>query len=215
MTAESSVGTTRSEAAKALRDLGHLFVDTELDVGVLRRIESVALELAADVSASPRRSRSTDDLEVEAGGGAPVDGGEMDHYPSCPVSGKENPLGLAATVRRQGDDVVATVTFDAGFAGMPGYAHGGPVAAVLDDVMGFVLSSMNGLFGYTASMTVTYKAPVKIGIQVECRGRLVRRDGRKLYIDAELQQPDGRLLATASALFIEVDVATIAASLKA
>jgi acyl-coenzyme A thioesterase PaaI-like protein len=131
----------------------------------------------------------------------------MDHYPSCPVSGQENPLGLAVTVRRDGDDVVATAVFDAGCAGMPGVTHGGPVAAVFDDVMGFVLSTLNGLSGFTASMTVSYRAPVRIGVEVEFRGRLDRREGRKLFIEAAAHdKASGRLLAEAQGLFIEVPV---------
>lgn len=205
---------TRFEAAKALRALGHRFVDAELTNDQLQRIQAIASQLTREFASSPQRARSTDDLAEETALGRPADGEEMDHSPSCPISGKENPHGLAMHVRRDGEDVVADVTFDSGYAGMPGYVHGGSVAGVLDDVMGFVLSSMNGLYGYTATMTVNYKAPVRIGRPVECRGRLVRRDGRKLYIDSELTQSDGTVLADATALFIEVEIATIAASLR-
>jgi acyl-coenzyme A thioesterase PaaI-like protein len=201
---------TRADSAAALRNLGNRFLEHDVDPDLLKRIRQVADELAAAVTSTPRLLRTTENLRSEIPDTPPPDGAEMDHYQGCPVSGKENPLGLAARLCRDGGDVVARVTFDSGCEGMPGYSHGGPVAAVFDDVMGFVLSTMNGLSGYTATMTVSYRAPVRIGWEVEFRGRLARRDGRKLYIEATAHEEDGVLLADATGLFIEVPIDSIA-----
>lgn len=214
MVVDSVSELTRSSVAEALRNLGHRFVEHELDDQALQQILESTRDLTESVCMAPKRSRSTSDLADEIPADPPLDGADMDHYSSCPVSGKENPIGLAARVKRDGGDVVATVTFESACAGMPGFAHGGPVAAVFDDVMGFVLSSMNGLSGYTATMTVNYKAPVKVGLEVEYRGRLTRRDGRKLSIEAEASA-EGVRLATAHALFVEVDIASIERKLRA
>jgi acyl-coenzyme A thioesterase PaaI-like protein len=51
-------------------------------------------------------------------------------------------MGLARSARRNGDGVSALVTFGAAAAGSPGIAHGRAIAAVLDDLMGYVLDSM-------------------------------------------------------------------------
>ncbi|MFE3055750.1 PaaI family thioesterase [Nocardia sp. NPDC059239] len=205
-----TAATTRADAAAALRNFGHRFLEHDVDDDLLNRIREVARDLTQAVVSSPRLRRSTEDLRSEIPEEPPLDGAAMDHHPGCPVSGKDNPLGLAARFCRDGDDVVARVTFDAGCSGMPGFAHGGPVAAVFDDVMGFVLSTMNGLSGYTATMTVSYRAPVRIGREVEYRGRLARRDGRKLYIESTAHDETGTLLADATGLFIEVPIESIA-----
>jgi acyl-coenzyme A thioesterase PaaI-like protein len=134
----------------------------------------------------------------------------MDHYPGCPVSGQDNPLGLAVEFTRSGDDVVARVIFGVASSGMPGVAHGGPIAAVFDDLMGFVLTTMNGLAGFTATLTVSYRAPVPIGREIEYRGRLARRDGRKLYIESTAHDIDGTLLAEATGLFIQIPIDSVA-----
>ncbi|MDH6291246.1 acyl-coenzyme A thioesterase PaaI-like protein [Rhodococcus opacus] len=207
MTSQVLGNGARVRTATALRNLGHRLVEHDIDEALLERIAALADELAESVIRFPSVRRTVGDLLEELSCPPPCDGEAMDHYPSCPVSGQENPLGLAVTVRRDGDDVVATAVFDAGCAGMPGVTHGGPVAAVFDDVMGFVLSTLNGLSGFTASMTVSYRAPVRIGVEVEFRGRLDRREGRKLFIEAAAHdKASGRLLAEAQGLFIEVPV---------
>jgi acyl-coenzyme A thioesterase PaaI-like protein len=212
VTSEAISAPTRADTASALRNLGHCFVEHDLSGELLERIRSIAWELTGAIGASPPIRRSADDLVGEIPESRPPDGAVMDHFPGCPVSGKDNPMSLAVVARRDGDDVVAHVTFEAACSGIPGFVHGGPVAAVFDDVMGFVLASMNGLSGYTATMTVSFKMPVRIGHKIEYRGRLSRREGRKLYIEATAHDSHGSLVAEATGLFIEVPIESIAES---
>jgi acyl-CoA thioesterase FadM len=69
---------------------------------------------------------------------------------------------------------------------------------------------MNGLAGFTATLTVSYRAPVPIGREIEYRGRLARRDGRKLYIESTAHDIDGTLLAEATGLFIQIPIDSVA-----
>jgi acyl-coenzyme A thioesterase PaaI-like protein len=133
----------------------------------------------------------------------PPDGAMLDHSSACPVSGIENPLSMGMRAERRGNGVVASVTLGASFAGPPGIAHGGAVAGLLDDVMGFVLDSIERTAGYTASLTVSFKQPVPIGTEIHLHGQLQRREGRKLFIDATIEH-DGDTLAEAEGLFIAV-----------
>ena len=126
----------------------------------------------------------------------------MVHYPDCVVSGPANPMGIAITCRRDGDDALATVQFGPAFEGAPGRAHGGIVAAVFDDVMGFVLSMVQTP-AFTGRLTVSYLAPTPLGTELEFRARLRERDGRKLWIDGEAVA-DGKRFAEAEGLFISV-----------
>ena len=133
---------------------------------------------------------------------APEDGGSLEHYPDCIVSGPANPMGIALTCHRDGDDAAASVTFGAAFEGAPGRAHGGIVAAAFDDVMGFVLS-MVSTPAYTGRLTVSYLGPTPIGTELQFRARLQRQDGRKLWIEGEATV-DGDRFAEAEGLFIAV-----------
>ena len=89
------------------------------------------------------------------------------------------------------------------FEGAPGRAHGGTVAALLDEVMGFVLS-IHATPAYTGRLTVTYRAPTPLGVELEMRARLRSRHGRKLRIEAHARH-DTSLVAQAEGLFIAVD----------
>lgn len=206
MTIRTTSNGARARAAAALRTLGHRLVDHEADEALLAEIATRAGELTAAVVASPRVQRFIAD-DLGHNGLPPANGEPMDHYPACPVSGQENPLGLAIRLRREDDCAVATVRFDAACAGLPEITHGGAVAAVFDDLMGFVLVSLNLLVGYTARLTVSYRAPVPLRTEIEFRGRLTRHEGRKLFIEATARAASsGQLLAEAEGLFIEADV---------
>jgi acyl-CoA thioesterase FadM len=77
------------------------------------------------------------------------------------------------------------------------------VAALFDEVMGFVLS-ITCTPAFTGRLTVTYRAPVPIGVPLEFRARLSGREGRKLLMAGEARHGD-LLLAEAEALFVAVD----------
>lgn len=126
----------------------------------------------------------------------------MDHFPDCIVSGQANPMGVAITVHREGDDAVARVGFGPAFEGAPGRAHGGVVAAVFDDTLGFVLSMVQTP-AFTGQLTVSYLAPTPVGEDLEFRARLRERNGRKLLIEGE-ERHDGQLVATCEVLFISI-----------
>jgi acyl-coenzyme A thioesterase PaaI-like protein len=111
--------------------------------------------------------------------------------------------------RRVGDEAIAEVTLGAAAAGSPDIAHGGIVAALLDDIMGFVLSSLQRSPGVTARLEIQFRRPVPIGVPLSVRGRLRNREGRKLFIDASVEH-DGTVLAEAAALFLAVDPDAVA-----
>lgn len=209
MTVNSDVARVR--AASLLRELGHLMVQRDVDVPYLDDAASAVERLVGAAEAFPTRRRTAADLLAENAGPTPPDGDVMDHFAACPVTGQANPMGLAITVRRVGDAAVTTTALGPATEGMPGIAHGGVVAAIFDDLMGFVLTKLSGLTGVTASITVSYRAPVPIGVEVEFRSWLAGHDGRKLSIESTAHEVEsGRLLTEATGLFIEVPIDVLA-----
>jgi acyl-coenzyme A thioesterase PaaI-like protein len=192
----------RTEAATALRRLGHALVGHEVDPATLQRITRLVEDVLPVVEAGAGRSRPVDDMKRQLFDEAPGDGEALEHFPDCVVSGLANPMGVAITVRRDGDDAVARVTLGAAFEGAPGRAHGGIVAAVFDDTMGFVLS-MERSPAFTGSLTVTYHAPTPIGEELEFRCRLRERVDRKLWMEGEATA-GGATIVTAEGLFIAI-----------
>jgi acyl-coenzyme A thioesterase PaaI-like protein len=111
-------------------------------------------------------------------------------------------MGVAIKVHREGAEAVAKVTLGPAFEGAPGRAHGGVVAAIFDDAMGFVLS-MERTPAYTGRLTVSYLAPTPVGEELEFRARLRDRTGRKLFIDGTAYHGSARV-AEAEGLFIVI-----------
>ena len=131
------------------------------------------------------------------------------HHPTCLGCGPDSPQGFHLQVRRDGDEVVAEHVFEQRHQGAPGIAHGGAVATVVDDVLGFLLHVARTP-GVTRHLSVDYLRPVLVGPTYTVRGRLETRDGRKLWMTGAGTDPDGEVAFTASGLFLAVDVSHFA-----
>lgn len=198
-----STAVAREQAAAELRALGHAFVAHRASNALLRSIADTAGGLLAAVRSEPRRDRPIDELKRGLFESDVPDGAGIHHFPDCVVSGRANPMGIAIDVRREGEEAVASVVLGPAFEGAPGRAHGGIVAAVFDDTMGFVLSMLKQP-AFTGRLTVTYRAPTPVNEALEFRARLTDRSGRKLTIGAEATTATGLVVAEAEGLFIAI-----------
>ena len=131
------------------------------------------------------------------------------HYPTCLGCGPDAAEGYHLQVRRDGDEVVAEHVFEERHSGAPGIAHGGAVATVVDDVLGYLLYVVKAP-GVTRRLEVDYLKPVLTGVPYVVRGRLDRRDGRKLWVSCACTDPDGVVAFRATGLFVVVDVSHFA-----
>lgn len=136
---------------------------------------------------------------------APPDGAAIEHQPHCMVCGSENPAGLGLRMRIAGDRVHGELRLDRRHEGAPGFAHGGAIAAALDDLLGSVLTIISRP-AVTASLTVDFRAPALLGRDLTLIGWAERVDGRKLHLRGTVHDRD-QLVAEARALFLEVDLA--------
>jgi acyl-coenzyme A thioesterase PaaI-like protein len=134
------------------------------------------------------------------------------HYPTCFGCGPDAEQGFGIEVRREDDEVVATHTFEERHSGAPGIAHGGAVAVVVDDVLGYLLYIVRAP-GVTRRLEVDYLKPVLTGVPYVVRGRIDSRDGRKLWVSCACTGPDGVVAFRATGLFIVVDVAHFSTAL--
>lgn len=123
---------------------------------------------------------------------------------SCFVCGRDNPVGLKVKWDQhpEAGELRGRVTIPEHFNGYPGVAHGGIVAALLDETAGRTIL-MDGGFEdlmVTAKLEVGYRLPTPTGVSLDVVGRLVRRSGARAEAEAELRLPDGGVTATASVL---------------
>ena len=89
------------------------------------------------------------------------------------------------------------------FQGPPGYAHGGIIATILDEAMSKANRRRN-VYAMTRQMSVEYLRPVPLETELVLEGQAEAEDRRKHRCEATLRDAEGRVLATATGLFIEV-----------
>ncbi|RPH55251.1 MAG: PaaI family thioesterase, partial [Chloroflexi bacterium] len=90
---------------------------------------------------------------------------------SCFACGLENPSGLHLRFCDNGKDQVFAQFVLAPHAGYPGMAHGGIVAAILDEVGGrtMMIGDPNHFF-VTARMDLRFRQPVPVGVLLDATG---------------------------------------------
>ncbi|KAF2665953.1 hypothetical protein BT63DRAFT_427740 [Microthyrium microscopicum] len=116
--------------------------------------------------------------------------------------------------------IPATQTFwslGADLNGFPNVAHGGLLAALLDEAMGLLLT-VNGEFGggsgalinaVTVFMNVRYRAPVQTPGTVLVGARCTKKEGRKTFVSAQVvqwQEEQGKevVCAECEGMYLEV-----------
>ena len=192
----------RVRAASLLRRLGHAIVSHDVPASTFDMIAAGVESWLPSVESTPGRSRSIETMKQHAFS-RPPEGARIGTFPDCVVSGDANPMGIDTQFFREGDEAVSHCVLGAAFEGAPNRAHGGVVAAVFDDLMGFILT-IHESPAYTAELTVRYKRPTPVGEEIEFRARLVDRKGRRLHIEAEATDKSGTKIATADGLFITI-----------
>ena len=91
-----------------------------------------------------------------------------------------------------------------GVDGKTGRAHGGFNALILDQITGATASKTGAnRTPATATMTVDYKAPVNTPGVVLGRAWAIDRTGRKTWVKAVIEDGQGRVLASAKALYLD------------
>ena len=93
--------------------------------------------------------------------------------------------------------------------GIPKVCHGGIVATILDEILG-ILFSVNRELGkspgngwtVTANLNVSYVRPVITPQTILVTARLAKVSGRKRYVEGEIRDKDGHVLAKSEALFV-------------
>jgi acyl-coenzyme A thioesterase PaaI-like protein len=121
------------------------------------------------------------------------------------VSGEPgNPRLRVAYFRRGDDRLVGRAWFGPGALGPPGHAHGGAVAAVLDEAMG-AAAWQAGLIGVAASLTTDFRRMLPLGTDTVLEAWVEEHQGRKVRTAGRLTGEDGTVFAEARALFVRLD----------
>lgn len=116
----------------------------------------------------------------------------------------DHPIGFRLTFEKDGDDVVTRFVPGERYQGPPGIMHGGLVATLADEIAAWVLVLQMKRFGFTAEMQCKLKRPLRVGQEVEGRGRIVRPGTRVVGIEVHLHQ-DGAIVYEGQLKFALLD----------
>ena len=164
------------ELGAALRDLVDAAVRTEVSLEELAAASEGARKLAAVLRAE---TRGLHDI-------ATVDDPEIGERWYSPVYGPGNPVAPPMEASSTPDGRASgRVTLGKPHEGPPGLVHGGVVATLLDHVLARSARAA-GHGGLTASLTVSYRRPVHLGVPLVITGELVSVEGRRATATARV-----------------------------
>ena len=128
-----------------------------------------------------------------------------DIFHHCFGCGPTHPTGLRVRCFKTAEGVVSPILIPRQYEGPPGAAHGGIVAAYLDEVLGGAVVRATGRLAVTGELTVRYVQPVPTETAILGRGRLVEDHGRYVEVEGRLEEfGTERFLATARGRFFPV-----------
>ncbi len=124
----------------------------------------------------------------------------------CFGCGKDNPEGLRLKFVHDeaGKRFVAHFRLGRRFTGPPLHAHGGVIAAILDEAMSKP-SRLRNVIAPTIELKVTYLKPVPLNQKLTAIGWEIRVRGRQHLRAAEIRNENDELLAFARGKFVAVD----------
>lgn len=134
----------------------------------------------------------------------------MEKQPSsrtCFMCGQQNEAGLKMSWYNDDENqrVIGTVIIPERFNGYPGVAHGGIVAALLDETSGRAIM-LNGEFDnlmVTMKLEVTYRHPTPCGEPVTAAGWVVKQSGGRARVAGEIRRADGTVTASCTAIVVK------------
>jgi uncharacterized protein (TIGR00369 family) len=137
----------------------------------------------------------------------------------CFGCGPANPQGLhlsftISVASPENPVATAQVQLTRLHEGPPGYIHGGIIATLLDEAMSKLNRPLNVL-AVTRHMEIDYLRPAPVHEPLLLVGHHIRREGRKLFHQAEIQQANGTVIARAKGVFIVLDEKVLATVLRA
>ena len=129
--------------------------------------------------------------------------GPRSSFHNCFGCGPGHDIGLRVRTFTEDGGVLAPIVIPRRFEGPPGAAHGGIVAAYLDEVLAGAAVSHTGRLYVTGELTVRYVKGTPIERPLLGRGRAVLDSGKYIDLEATIEDWETReVVAKATARFL-------------
>ncbi len=202
--ADQPAPAVRAAAARlraAVHDLARASTSSQPDLAALGRAEELVRAAAAELDGEvlPRwwqkPPMSDADRELRSYDLRSVFQGELHPFSAAlrweDQAGPDGQRGLAFEV-----------TLSNLYEGPPRSLHGGYLAGLFDELLGAVQVRAQGVPGWTGRLAVRYRSMTPLDTELRFEGWVVEGNGRRLRTTGTCRA-DGKLCATADALFVE------------
>ena len=130
------------------------------------------------------------------------------------ANGGEVTADAAAQVAQFPIEILARFTGQEVHQGYPGRMHGGVITGILDETIGRAINIGEGehpmTWGVTAELSVRFRKPVPLGVELTARGRITRDIHHIFEGTGEIYLPDGTVAASAHGKWVRLKLADIA-----
>lgn len=99
-----------------------------------------------------------------------------------------HPIGFRLRFTRDEHEVTTRFTPHERLQGPPGIMHGGLVTTLADEIAAWTVVGLVQRFGFTAALSAKLHHPVRIGVEVVGRGRLLSDARRIVKVAVTLEQ---------------------------
>ena len=120
--------------------------------------------------------------------------------PNCDLT-----LGMVCIDKSEPGRSVWRMLADERFANPVGIVQGGFVAAFADSAMGaasVTFAKDRKVFSANAEIKVSFLKPAKVGSVLTCTAYVISGGNRAAFIEAEITDEDGRMIAKASSTYL-------------
>lgn len=170
----------------------------------MRRLQDLAVSANPDSDTWIEAARRADELvNLLAPFTADEGVGPANRVPSLPGAGSLLMPPYHVTTF-EADGVELAVRFSRFHVGGNHAVHGGVLPLLFDSIFGMVIHAAGRPISRTGFLHVDYRKVTPIDTELTARGWIRDTEGRKAFVNAELRDPDGNLLAEANGLMVRL-----------
>ncbi|MBZ0257757.1 PaaI family thioesterase [bacterium] len=127
---------------------------------------------------------------------------ELPRYTDCFVCGSENKAGFDVTFYVHNGRIETEFTPADHYCGFRDVTHGGVLATILDECMGWSCILARPIMCYTAEMTLRYRTHAVAGETLRVYGELVADKKRMIVARGSIERPNGELVCSGEGKYI-------------
>lgn len=104
--------------------------------------------------------------------------------------------------KKDADELKCIIRFGEALNGHKGIVHGGISSAIIDNTFGWLFMSCKLPSAFTANLNINFKSPIYANTVVILNAKLLKVEGRKMYMNCSMEDIEGKELVNATTLFI-------------